>query len=476
MRAGDLLREAAGALAGSRSRTLLTSAGVTVGSLALILIVSLSLGLSTLVDDFVKGEDQLRQVIVVPGFGRKIDRSQPPEVAGEMSEEKRSRLRRALMKRSRGGPPMQAALHILDPQTERELSEMPEVERTRPFLQERYDLELEGRSADRRALSVGAPHDHPHYPDRLLAGRWFTSDEERAIVVHELLLYEMGLTSDEAQSTVVGKTLRLTARSQAGGMMGRMLGATMGVGNGGGNGGEELYTEELPIVGVVRERFGDEPATIMDEALAMQADLFIPTLTHRELSERRPGQEGLRALVLVARTMDDVEAIEDEARARGLQSRSVRTAVARVKQTLSVATYVAGFLAAIAVFVSCLGIVNTMVMSVLERTREIGLLKALGARSGDVVLLFLVEGALIGLGGGVIGLGLALVLGAVGNRVGDTMIEEAMQMPFSGQMFQFPVWLLLGGVGFAMLTSLLASVVPALRAARIDPVKALRHE
>jgi len=214
----------------------------------------------------------------------------------------------------------------------------------------------------------------------------------------------------------------------------------------------------------------------MDEALAMQADLFLPVAFQRALSERRAGQDGLRALMLVARSMDDVEAIEDEARARGLQSRSVRSVVARVKQTLNVATYVAGFLAAIAVFVSCLGIVNTMVMSVLERTREIGLLKALGARGRDIVLLFLVEGALIGLGGGLIGLAGAAAIGALGNRVGAAMIEEAMQMPFRGTLFQLPAWLIAGGVGFAVVTSLVASVLPAVRAARIDPVQALRHE
>jgi len=414
---------------------------------------------------------------VLPGFGRRIDRSKPPAVEGDMSEEKRSRLKRALMKRSRGGPPMQASLHVLDSETEKALTSMPQVERARPFLQERYDVEIDGVPVgDRRALSVGVPADHPHYEKRLLAGTWFDSDEQRGVVIHELLLYELGVTADEAQAELGGRTLRVTAKAEKGGMMGRMMGAAMGVGNGAGNGAEVLYTEEMPIVGVIRERYGDEPSTVMDEALAMQADLFLPVAFHRTLSERRPGQDGLRALMLVAKTMEDVEAIEDEARARGLQSRSVVAVVARVKQTLQVATYVAGFLAAIAVFVSCLGIVNTMVMSVLERTREIGLLKALGARSRDVVLLFLVEGALIGLGGGILGLLAAAGLGAIGNRVGGTMIEEAMQMPFFGTLFQFPLWLVLGGVGFAIATSLLASVAPALRAARIDPVEALRHE
>ncbi len=477
MRTRDILGEASAALTGSRSRTCLTGAGVTVGALALVLIVSLSLGLSTLIDDFVSGEEQLRHVLVMPGFGRRIDRSVEIEIAGEMTDAKRDRLRRALMKRSRGGPPMQAAINTIDADVEAKLAAISGVVDARPFVQDRFEAQLGDRSTgNRKVLSIGAPADHPNYPGRLLAGRWFASDDEHAVVVHELMLYELGIASDEAQAAVVGKTLRVTARKEGGGMLAMIMKATGGSSGGGKTQWPVLYSEDLEIVGVIRERFGDDPSTVMDEAMAMQADLFIPTEFHRTLSERRAGQGGLRALLLVADSMDHIDAIEDEVRAMGLQSRSVQRAVSRIKKTLDVATFVAGFLAAIAVFVSCLGIVNTMVMSVLERTREIGLLKALGARSRDVMLLFLVEGAFIGFGGGLLGVAIARGLGVFGNRVGTSMIEEAMQMPFTGTLFQFPLWLLLGGVGFATATSLIASVIPAIRAARIDPVRALRHE
>ncbi len=474
MRFGDLLREAARALAASRSRTLLTGAGVTVGSLALTLIVSLSLGLTSVVDDFVSGEDQLRQVLVLPGYGARDERRKVDELDARASAEKRARLRRALQKRSRGGPPIQAALYTIDADAEGRLAALPEVVESVPFLQERFELRWDGdaAAAPRPALSVGAPAAQAHYPQRLLAGRWFASDDERAVVVHELLLYEMGLVTDAEQQAVVGRELHLIARAEPMGPLAQLMGAALG----GGSGGPVLYDERVPVIGVLRERYGNEPATMMDEALAMQADLFLPTAFHRELSARRPGRDGLRALMLLARTPEDVAAVEDAVEELGLQSRSVREIVLRVKQSLQAASFVAGFLAAIAVFVACLGIVNTMVMSVLERTREIGLLKALGARHRDVVLLFLVEGALLGFGGGVLGTAGALLLGAVGNRVGAHLLEESMQMPFTGTLFRHPPWLVAGGVGFAVVTSLLASVAPALRAARIDPVRALRHE
>ena len=74
------------------------------------------------------------------------------------------------------------------------------------------------------------------------------------------------------------------------------------------------------------------------------------------------------------------------------------------------------------------------------------------------------------------GLAIARAIGVVGNRIGTNLIEDAMQMPFAGTLFQFPWWLMVGGVVFATMTSLVASVIPAVRAARIDPVRALRHE
>lgn len=248
---------------------------------------------------------------------------------------------------------------------------------------------------------------------------------------------------------------------------------------GGGNGpasGPPAYELELPIVGVVRERFGEERATFVEEAWAMQTDLFLPISLARELWDRQPARGGLPATLVVARGLADVEAIEKTVDERGLEARSVREAVDGMKRSLSVVTVVASALAGIALFVSALGIVNTLVMSVLERTREIGLLKALGATDGDVAAVFLVEAGLLGVFGGALGAALGFGLALVGDELGRRKVEELFLMPFKGHLFAFPWWLALGALGFAVTTSLLAAIVPTLRAARIDPVRALRHE
>ncbi len=124
---------------------------------------------------------------------------------------------------------------------------------------------------------------------------------------------------------------------------------------------------------------------------------------------------------------------------------------------------VLGGVAALSLFVAGVGIINTMTISVLERTREIGILKAIGAKKKDILLMFLSEAVLNGLIGG--SLGAAIGFG-IGNLVGNLI-----EMPVSSNLF-----LALGVVLFALLTCGLSGLYPAWRAAKMHPVEALRAE
>jgi putative ABC transport system permease protein len=129
----------------------------------------------------------------------------------------------------------------------------------------------------------------------------------------------------------------------------------------------------------------------------------------------------------------------------------------------------------VALTVAGLGIINTMLMAVLERYREIGTFKALGATDGDIRTLFLVEAILVGLVGALAGLALGrLVSWAIEIAVNSIARAKGVEdMPIA---FSFPFWLLGGAVLFAIFTSIIAGLLPASRAARVDPVRALRAE
>lgn len=155
-----------------------------------------------------------------------------------------------------------------------------------------------------------------------------------------------------------------------------------------------------------------------------------------------------------------------------------RTLLSRLEEMRTFFLFIDVLLAAIgtvALVVAGLGILNTFLMSVLERQREIGICKAIGASDWDLVVLFLTEAGTIGLIGGLGGIALG--------RAVSWLMEIAINAFARGRgvttyfdVFAFPAWLLAGSVLFAVAISVLAGVYPAIRAARVDPIISLRRE
>jgi ABC-type antimicrobial peptide transport system permease subunit len=124
--------------------------------------------------------------------------------------------------------------------------------------------------------------------------------------------------------------------------------------------------------------------------------------------------------------------------------------------------------------VASLGIVNTLVMAILERRREIGIMKALGASDGDVKRIFFVEAGSMGILGGALGAGLGWMIGRVINLGTNVYLQRQEIRPEN--FWYVPWWLVAAALTFSVFVSLFAGLYPASRAARLDPVQALRHD
>ncbi len=162
-------------------------------------------------------------------------------------------------------------------------------------------------------------------------------------------------------------------------------------------------------------------------------------------------------------------------RAEGYQVQSLELILEQANRVFTVINVMLASVGGLALFVASLGIVNTMIMAIYERTREIGTMKAIGASRGDIRGLFMIEAGLIGLLGGAIGVVGGWLLGLLLNRVIAWYIERE-RLPIDATFFVTPWWLALAAMAFAALVGVVAGLYPAARAARLDPLVALRYE
>jgi ABC-type lipoprotein export system ATPase subunit/ABC-type lipoprotein release transport system permease subunit len=185
--------------------------------------------------------------------------------------------------------------------------------------------------------------------------------------------------------------------------------------------------------------------------------------------------EGYDQLIVRANNLAAVPGVITQIEELNLAPQSFDAILDAANQVLSLLQALLGSVGALALLVAALGVANTMMMAIYERTREIGVLKALGAARGEIRLLFTVEAGLIGLIGGFVGLILGSLLGRLVDYVAHRyLINEGVTG--IGTLSIIPPWLALGALAFAALIGILAGLYPAARAARLDPVTALRHE
>ena len=470
MRLSDVSRLALENLWRTRLRTVLTTLGVIIGIGALVSMVSFGSGIQHNIASEFRELELFTSMQVLPGD---IDMSDP--IASGMQA-------------------MEGDVEALDDETLETLRAIPGVRLAYPEVSFPARLTLDDGEAQTtvRALPAGLGEYKPF--SELPYGRFFEADDEAGVVVSQNLLEDMGIRLTDVpeptrraredttvtyqmlhSSEVLGRTLALhTSVVDAGALMRSVT--RMQVPTGELPIREELT--ELTIVGILERSGGFSGFGFGGRAIVPSGTAeAIPRLAISsvwDLIGGGGGESGYSSINVRVASMKELDAVRDEIEAMGLSTVTIADHLEDVRSAFVIMDALLGAVGTIALLVAGLGIANTMVTSILERTREIGVMKAIGGGEWDIRRIFLVEAAVIGLMGGVLG----LVLGWLVTRLAN-VIANAYIRPYgvaATELFHMPLWLIFGALGFSVVVSLLAGIYPAARAARVDPVTALRHD
>jgi putative ABC transport system permease protein len=307
---------------------------------------------------------------------------------------------------------------------------------------------------------------------QLRAGDSFDSDIQEAVILSDSLLRRLGVDDYEAAvgDTVTISTLVLDLSDfPLADLAGIMTGGRLPF-------REEPYT--FPIVAVSeRLGFGGPSLLRSDAVIPMGVSDSMEKLVISNISDlfnsgaRQTGYAMVNVKLSSPRYVDAVKTMIEEA---GFQTFALIDQLEEIKAGFMFMDMFLLAVGMIAIVVASLGIVNTMVMSILERYSEIGVMKAVGAGNRDIQRIFVFESSLIGLLGGISGLVLGWVVSRIINQVANYFL--AQQGIPQIEYFNFPLWICVGSIFFAILVSLVSGIYPAIRAARVDPVVALRHD
>ena len=461
MKGRDLTELAVRNLREAVLRNSLTTLGVAVGVASLVAMLSLGVGLQTLASERLNKSGLFDAVFVTSRRGERGMGGEP-----------------------RGGPfrkpaAKQEATKPLDEDARQKFATLLNVTEVYPQIRFFTDVKYAGASYSTNVLGLPESSKATGSFDKMI-GKYFSSPTADEAILQAEFAKELG----EQPAALVGKelVLRYAQRQQTSAaemakekdidkQMDEML-----------SGGISIVSRDkkLRIVGITESDpsvgiggFGGGRVFI---PLGVAEGLHVaqPTDVAESVREGASAKPTYMSLTVRTKSPNNVLQVEDAIKKMGFATFSLLDATRNLRLVFKVFDSFLGLFASLALTVASLGIINTLVMAILERRREIGVLKALGATDDDVRSLFFAEAGAMGFLGGVLGVALGWLIGQA-MTWGISIYLKRQDLP-EVKISYVPWWLGLFAIAVAVVLSLLAGLYPAGRAAKLNPVEALRYE
>ena len=493
----DILRLALRNLREARLRATLTSMGVIVGVAVIVTMVSFGLGLQRNMLTRFRALDLFNEMRV---FGKNVFSMAVTGVDPKLGRDATPGDRRGPAFRSDKAP-----TRILDDAALAEIAKIPGVAYVEPDIGFTTYVRCNGRVIPQSVNGATVPNESSRFKI-FQAGQMISRPDADEAVVSDVLIETCGFAKP---ADAIGKTIEFLTTEQGkqegnapakkdantedgGGVSFFGLPLEEGNNNAAAN---NVVGHTFRIAGVMGDEKREGAAQGGPIGLMPGASIYIPVQAAREWAAKHRNPMGEVALALarqsgqlgqsdsegyfsaVVRVHDPVVLTDVRKRLTelGFGSFSIVDQLDQIRTVFLIIDSVLGLLGGISLLVASFGIANTMIMSILERTREIGIMKAIGAEDREIKLIFFFEAAVIGLTGGVIGSLAAWGIDGLANRLAYRFILKPQNASFV-DFFSLPPYLWMGAILFALVVSILAALYPAARAARIDPVRALRHD